>query len=74
MSSPNEKDAQTLLRLVIDARVNLVKKQQAMSMSKLKHQELVDAAMDFNTGRRVLRELEAELQVAIENEVKDQTK
>ena len=72
MSSPNEKDAQTLLRLVIDARVSLVKKQKAMA--KLKHQELADAAMDFNTGRRVLRELEAELQVAIENEVKDQTK
>lgn len=72
MSSPNERNAQTLLRLVIDARVGLVQKQKAMT--KLKHEELAKAAMDFNLDRRKLRDLEAELSVAIDAEVKDRVK
>ena len=72
MSSPNEKDAQTLLRLVIDMRVDLVKLRRDMVTKS--HTELTQAALKFNVARHALRELEQHLEEAISAEVKDRSK
>ena len=70
MSSPNEKNAEVLLRLVIDARVELVKLQR--NMGTLAHKELTDTAIKFNTLRGTLRDLEHLLEKAINAAVKEQ--
>jgi hypothetical protein len=69
MSSPNEKNAEVLLRLIIDARVELVKHQR--TMGTLAHRELAEAAIKFNTMRGTLRDLENLLEKAINAAVKE---